>query len=106
MEKKNFQGALSLKRKGPLKGDSRKTRVVKATLIGPLIQKRAFWRYDFLSATSNFQKKREKISLGPRLSMLGMVIVLRKFVIKLVCKKQVENAIIPKVNFAFNCRKK
>ena len=39
-----LQGALSLKRRGPLKGDLQKTRVVKVTLVGPETQNQIFER--------------------------------------------------------------
>ena len=53
-----LQGALYLKRKGTLKRDLRKTRVVQATPVGPVTQNRRRRK----SATVDFSKKREKIS--------------------------------------------
>ena len=60
-----LQGAFSLKRKGPLKGDSRETRVVKATILGPVTynrRKRIFER-DF----QIFKISEKKLALGTRL---------------------------------------
>ena len=54
-----LQGALFLKWKGPLKGDSQKTRVIKATLVGPVTKKSEEERNHQI-----FKKKREKISPG------------------------------------------
>ena len=62
------QSALSLKRKGPLKGDLRKTRVVKAKLVkaklvGPVTQNQR------KSAIVKFSKSEKKLALGPRLTL-------------------------------------
>ena len=62
-----LRGALSLKRKGPLKGDSRKTRVVKGTLVGPVTQN--LRKRNFSSADCPIFKKAKKVGLGPRLEL-------------------------------------